>query len=52
MTLNGPTNNKTYATINAKAEPVLDIRGLIHDNAQVQSSSTLNLLMDFVLMAS
>jgi len=50
MNLNGPSNNTTCATINAKAEPVLDIRGLIYDNAQMKSSSTLSLYIDFVFM--
>jgi len=29
-----------------------DIRGSIHDNAQIKSSSTLSLLLDFVFMAT
>ena len=43
MTSNSPCNNTSCAKINAKDEPVLNIRGPIYDNAQIKSSSTLNL---------
>jgi len=43
MTSNSPCYNATCATINVKDEPVLKIRGPIYDNAQIKSSSTLNL---------
>jgi len=51
MTLNSPSNNTTCATINEKAEPVLDIPESIYDNVQIKSSFTLSLFIDFVFMA-
>jgi len=40
-------DNETCATINAKAEPVesMNIRGSLHVNTQINSSSTLSLLL-------